>query len=68
MTSLEIQTARHFEHVTLKNADGTPIRARRNGKTQFWKTRPGDFRLPAKHGLKDCFNITPSNVGEWNAV
>ena len=24
---------------------------RRNGKTQTWKTRPGEFRVPVKHGL-----------------
>lgn len=28
---------------------------RRNGKTQTWKTRPGEFRLPIKWGLK-CYD------------
>ena len=31
---------------------------RRNGKTQTWKTRPGDFRIPVKCGLKSCAAIT----------
>lgn len=65
LTQDQIMNARHFEHVTLKNADKTPLRARRNGKTQTWKTRPGEFRIPAKHGLKDTFNITQANVHEW---
>lgn len=50
-------TANHFEHRTLKNADGTPVRARRNGKTKTWKTRPGHFKIPVKHGLKGYFYI-----------
>jgi hypothetical protein len=32
---------------------------RRNGKTQTWKSRPGDYRLPVKHGLKSYDAITP---------
>lgn len=57
--------ANTFHHVTLNNADGTPVRARRNGATKTWKTRPSDFRVPVKHGLKDCFYITPSNAADW---
>jgi len=35
---------------------------RRNGATQTWKTRPGDFRLPIKFGLKSYDSITPGNA------
>ena len=54
-----------LEHVTGKNADGTPLRCRVNGKLKTWKTR-NDFQLPVKHGLKTCFYITPDNIDEWN--
>ena len=54
-----------LHHVSLKNADGTPVRARINGKVKTWKTRPGDFKLPVKHGLRDCFYITQANAHEW---
>ena len=54
-----------FHHETLKNRDGTPLRARMNGKIKTWKTRPGEFRIPAKYGLKMCFYITQDNVSEW---
>ncbi len=54
-----------FHHVLLLNADNTPMRCRVNGKCKVWKTRPEDFRLPVKHGLKTCFYITPQNAGEW---
>ena len=47
-----------LHHVKLKNADGTPLRARVNGVCKIWKTRPRDFRLPMKHGLRECFYIT----------
>ena len=35
---------------------------RRNGKTQTWKTRPGEFRIPVKHGLRNYDSITNSDV------
>lgn len=54
-----------FEHVTLKNADKTPLRCRVNGQCKTWSTRPESFRLPVKHGLKTCFYITEENAHEW---
>jgi hypothetical protein len=47
------------------NADGTPTRARVNGKLRTWKRQPGYFELPMKHGLRDCFYITPNNASYW---
>lgn len=51
---------------------------RRNGATKTWKTRPGEFRLPIKWGLK-CYDAVterdahllhlpadcPLNDSEW---
>jgi hypothetical protein len=38
--------------------------ARRNGQTQLWKTRPGDFRIPIKCGMHSYGEITEkSNLG-----
>lgn len=61
-------TADNFEHISLKNADKTPLRTRRNGKTQTWKTRPSEFRIPVKYGLYEYFNITHENCHEWTVV
>jgi hypothetical protein len=47
-----------YYHTTLRNADGSALRARCNGTVKTWKTRPYDFRVPVKHGLKKCFYIT----------
>jgi hypothetical protein len=44
------------------NADGSPIRWRVNGMCKTWKTRPDEFRLPIKHGLKDYFYLTHANA------
>jgi len=52
-------------HVTAKNADGTPARARVNGAIKLWKRSPEKFSLPMKHGLRSCFYITHHNCDEW---
>lgn len=54
-----------FYHGTSRNRDGTPSRCRNNGMTKTWKTRPDEFRMPVKHGLKQCFYITQANADEW---
>jgi hypothetical protein len=35
--------------------------ARRNGATKFWKTRPLDWSVPIKYGLKECARVTHEN-------
>ncbi len=35
---------------------------RRNGATKTWKTRPNEFRIPIKAGLKACGEITQDAV------
>jgi len=60
MQKRDIHTANYFEHKAWKNADGSPMRFRRNGKTKTWKTR-SDFRIPVKHGLYDYGYIDQDN-------
>lgn len=62
------ETGGRFEHKTLKNSDGTPARCRANGRCKVWVTRPNEFRLPVKHGLKNTFYLTPANAHEWEWV
>lgn len=54
-----------FYHSWLKNADGTAMRCRANGKLKTWKTRPNEWRLPVVHGLKGYFYLTQNNAAEW---
>ena len=37
---------------------------RRNGKTKLWKTRPTEFQVPIKHGLRAYAYITPSEADQ----
>jgi hypothetical protein len=55
-----------LHHRELRNADGTPLRARVNGKIQLWKTRPTHFRLPIKSGLYLYADITQSVAHKWS--
>lgn len=54
-----------YWHRTMKNSDGSPLRVRKTGTLKTWKTRPGEFKLPVKHGLRDSGYITHENCHEW---
>jgi len=41
---------------------------RRNGMTQTWKTRPTEFSIPVKHGLKNAFRIGQADAHLWHAA
>lgn len=43
-------------------------RWRRNGKTQTWKTRPGEFRIPVKYGLYGYGEVTQDTMVEVHAA
>lgn len=47
-----------FWHMTVKNQhDRGPARCRKNGAVKTWATKPGLWRVPVKHGLRECFYI-----------
>ena len=66
ITKEQAMSAHEFHHVTLKNADGTPLRWRANGACKTWKTRPTHFKLPVKYGLYEYSYITHDNADEWS--
>ena len=39
---------------------------RRNGKTQTWKTRPDEFRVPVKYGLYAYSQIREYDASNWH--
>ena len=41
-----------------KNADGTPVRFRVNGKPKTWKRDHTRIKVPLKHGLYDYGELT----------
>ena len=70
--ALSLHSGQTLHHKTVKMADGkTPMRVRVNGKCKTWKTRPDDFKLPVKHGLRDCGyidNFDFRNAADWELV
>jgi hypothetical protein len=53
--------ARYLE-AAMRNGNHWEMRA--NGQKKTWKTRPRDFRLPFKVGLKTCGAITQDDFDE----
>lgn len=68
ITIEQSKTATHFHHVSLKNKDGSPLRARRNGKTKTWKKLPNEFKIPIKIGMYEYGYIDKANFMDWNVV
>lgn len=68
LTREAILNANEFWHRLMRNADGSPVRCRKSGKMQVWKTRPEDFSQPVKHGLKNSFRLTPASAQDWIAA
>ncbi len=40
---------------------------RRNGKNQTWVTRPEEFRIPIKYGMRSYDEIKAGNVDRFHA-
>lgn len=64
MTGWEIEAALDQGRVEAHMANGNWWRVRRNGQTKTWKTRPGEFRIPVKAGLRACGYITHTNMND----
>ncbi len=61
-TRIEIETALAQGNLWVLMGNGNYWRLRRNGKTQFWKTRPDEFSIPVKAGLRACGRVTHDSV------
>ena len=57
-----------LHHVSFKNADDTPVRARVNGQVKTWKTMPDRVKVPFKHGLYTYGYVTEDNLRDWVLV
>lgn len=69
MLTIELLNNLHYGttlyHQSQRNADGSPVRCRINGKLKTWKRDPNRFEIPVKYGLKDCFYITNESAIDW---
>lgn len=43
-------------------------RWRRNGATKLWKTRPDDFRVPIKYGMRQCSYLEAHNAHRFHTA
>ena len=59
---LKLELGQTLYHISNRNADGSPQRWRVNGKVKLWKTRPDDYRVPLKYGLKTGDYLTPETT------
>lgn len=70
ITKAQAISAQVFHSDSHKNSDGTCLRARRNGGTQTWKTRPTEFRIPVKYGIqaRGQFSIHDHDANSWHTA
>lgn len=57
MTREQIEAALARGDLWAAMRNGRYWKLRRNGATQTWKTRPRDYSIPVKCGLKSCTRI-----------
>ena len=60
----DIETALDSGRVSVRMRNGNLWKVRRNGKTQTWKRKPGEFRIPIKAGMALYDAITHQNTVE----
>lgn len=68
--ALSLRMGQTLYHKTERNADGTALRVRVNGKVKTWK-RPHtpDFVIPVKYGMYQYLHIVPGGANRFtNAV
>lgn len=67
LTKEQAMTVRELHHVTRCQGGGACYRIRRNGQTQTWKTRPGNWSMPVRWGARsrDQFRITQDEAADW---
>ncbi len=69
LTKEQAVTAGRFHHVSRNQGrNGECLRVRRNGATQTWVTRPTEWRIPIKWGMRDYSQIYDHNAAEWNVA
>ena len=66
--AMKLTSGNTIHETGYKNGDGTCARWRVNGKTKLWKTRPKEFRIPIKRGLREYFNLDHDNLELFHSI
>lgn len=64
----DFETALDTGRVYAKMRNGNYWQVRRNGKTQLWKTRPFDFSVPVKAGLRATDRYTHLDLASHDSA
>lgn len=68
MTRNELETALDAGKLKVRMANGNLWAVRRNGRTQTWKTRPDEFRIPIKYGFRGTGAIDHNSINSDELV
>ncbi len=75
ITKEQALTANEFHHGACTRTEGPRggvtervERWRRNGSTQTWKTRPLEFRVPIKCGMRGYASLDETNAHRFHAA
>ena len=60
----ELKVGDILHSTTQNNADGTPMRAKVNGKVKTWVRQPERVKIPYKRGLYEYGYLTEADL--WN--
>jgi hypothetical protein len=58
-----LKQGEYVHHVSKKNADGTPMRARVTS-VKTWKTRPNEINVHIKRGMYEYAVFTADELGQ----
>lgn len=61
-TLAEIEAALDSGRMNARMQSGKCWQLRRNGQTKTWKTRPGEYRIPVKAGLRSTGYIEHTSL------
>lgn len=66
ITKTDAMTAQRFHEDGGRRRDGSCYVWRRSGQTKTWTTRPAEFRVPVKYGLRQSDYITELNADSFH--
>lgn len=68
MTRQEFETALDAGQIKARMGNGNLWMVKRNGRTQTWKTRPNEFRIPIKIGFRDYGAVDQHNINSGELI
>lgn len=64
MTQQELEVALDSGMLEVRMSNGRWWKARRNGVSKSWSTKPGYFEIPCKIGFNSYMTLTPADISK----